>query len=65
MIDRKQPALLWWAYRHTNGSIQVKRYFDKRDIDEAKLSDFVESTTAPFEADTREAATEIAEARLA
>jgi len=26
----------WWGYIHANGNIQVKRYFDKRDTDEAE-----------------------------
>ena len=24
----------WWGYVHTNGTIQVKRYFDKQDLEE-------------------------------
>ena len=44
----------WWGYLHTSGSIQVKRYFDVRDIQEAKDSDFCEKVFEPFEAHTRE-----------
>lgn len=47
---------LWWGYKHTNGSLQVKRYFDKRDIDEAKESDFVDVAAGPFYAGDREEA---------
>lgn len=32
----------WWWYLHINGSIQVKRFYDKRDLDEARESPFVE-----------------------
>jgi hypothetical protein len=47
---------LWWGYRHVSGTYQAKRYYDKRDLDEAYESDFVESVVRPFEADTREEA---------
>ena len=43
-------TLKWWGYLHVNGSIQVKRFFDQRDIDEANESDFVQKTTQPFDA---------------
>ena len=44
---------------HVNGSAQVKRYFDKQDIEEARTSDFVKSTKGPFEAEDREEALKI------
>lgn len=47
---------LWWGYIHVNGNIQVKRYFDKRDIEEAHESDFVASVYGPFEAEDRQTA---------
>lgn len=46
----------WWGYRHTSGSIQAKRYFDIRDINEAVESDFVQQIVYPFYADNREEA---------
>lgn len=45
--------LFWWGYVHKNGSIQVKRYFSKKDIDEAKESPFVTKTYGPFKAKDR------------
>lgn len=30
----------WWGYQHSNGSFQVKRYFDERDISDAHDSPF-------------------------
>jgi len=48
----------WWGYVHTNGSIQVKRYFDKRDIEEAYESPFCDIVIEPFECDNREDAIE-------
>lgn len=45
---------LWWGYIHVNGSIQVKRYFDKRDLDDAYESDFVGRIFQPFECESRE-----------
>ncbi len=43
----------WWGYLHVNGSIQVKRYFDQRDLEEAEQSDFVQFVTATFDAKDR------------
>lgn len=44
---------LWWGYLHINGSVQVKRYFDERDLDDAYESDFVDLVIHPFPADGR------------
>jgi hypothetical protein len=46
----------WWGYIHCNGTIQVKRFFDRRDIDEANESDFVATVHGPFDAVSRQAA---------
>lgn len=48
----------WWGYLHINGSIQVKRFYDKRDLDEARESPFVERVIDPFLAGTRKDALE-------
>lgn len=56
--------LLWWAYLHTNGSIQVKRFFGRGDMDAASESPFVAMMAGPFDARDRENAIAIAEARL-
>ena len=45
---------MWWGYRHTNGSIQAKRYFEPLDISEARESPFCERVSGPFEATDRE-----------
>lgn len=50
--------LQWWGYRHTSGSYQVKRYFDKRDIEEAIESPFTEEVAGPYYATGREDALE-------
>lgn len=39
-----------------SGTYQAKRYFDKRDIQEANESDFCEKVVGPFEAKNREEA---------
>lgn len=44
----------WWGYRHADGSIQVKRFFDYEDINEARASDFVNKVYGVFEAIDRE-----------
>ena len=46
--------LKWWGYIHSNGSIQVKRYFGAEDIMEAKESPFCIRTYGPFDATDRE-----------
>jgi len=46
----------WWGYRHVDGSVHVKRYFDMRDLDEAADSDFVGAVRGPFTARNREEA---------
>ena len=53
---KKRQILMpeWYAYRHINNSIHVKRYFgDTGDIDEAIESDFVINVVGPFEAEGR------------
>ena len=50
--------LLWWGYKHISGTLQAKRYFDKRDIEEAYESPFVDVVVHPFEASNREEALE-------
>ena len=54
----------WWGYLHTNGSIQVKRYFDRRDLEEAEESPFVSSYCPPFDAENREEALKILNAHF-
>jgi len=54
---------LWWGYKHTSGSYQAKRYFDKRDTDEAHESPFCENVVGPFNAETREQALEIVKSK--
>lgn len=48
----------WWGYLHSNGSIQVKRWFgDHKDYTEDCYgNDFVVQVVPPFEADSRESA---------
>lgn len=55
--------LKWWAYIHENGSLQVKRFFGPRDLEEAYESPFVDYVISPFEAENREEAIKIATER--
>lgn len=48
----------WWGYVHVNGNIQVKRYFDQQDIEEAQESPFTSHVYGPFEAKDRDDAIE-------
>lgn len=50
--------LIWWGYKHISGTLQAKRYFDKRDMEEAYSSDFVDEVVEPFEAEGRDEALE-------
>ena len=50
---------LWWGYLHTNGSIQAKRFFDNRDLQDAQESTFVVGYHGPFEAEDRTEALKI------
>lgn len=49
---------LWWGYKHTSGTYQAKRYFDKQDTNEAEESPFCEQIVYPFEAKSRDEAIE-------
>jgi hypothetical protein len=51
----------WWGYLHTNGSIQAKRFFDHRDLQEAAESPFVCAYHGPFDAEDRTKALKILE----
>lgn len=53
--------LMFWGYLHSNGTIQVKRWFgDHKDYtDDCKGNDFVQRVVKPFEAASREEAIEI------
>lgn len=58
-IDESGNKLIgWWGYLHTSGTIQIKRYFGRRDIEEASESPFVQAIVFPFEARDREEAEE-------
>ena len=46
----------WWGYKHTNGSLQVKRYFSLKDLIEAQESEFVAEVRGPWECTNREEA---------
>lgn len=53
-------ARRWWAYRHVSGTLHVKLYFDRLDIDEAIASPFVARVVGPFDAVDRTQATRLA-----
>jgi hypothetical protein len=48
--------LKWWGYIHTEGTMQIKRYFDQLDIEEAFESPFCTNIRGPVEATDREEA---------
>jgi len=51
--------LLWWGYRHINGSLHLKRYFDNGDISEAINSPFVQEISGAFSAKNSDEANQI------
>ena len=58
-IDDEIPVNLWWGYKHMSGTFQAKRYFDKRDIEDAEESGFCEIVVRPFPASNRDEALKI------
>lgn len=48
--------LIWWGYLHINKTIQVKRFFGVKDIQDAHESPFVAKIFGPFEAQSRDEA---------
>lgn len=46
----------WWGYRHTNGTVQAKRFRTQLDIKEAHESWFCAKVVEPFNAKSREEA---------
>jgi hypothetical protein len=49
-LEYSEKSLSWWGYMHSNGDIQVKRYFGPQDIVEARTSPFVHQIVGPFKA---------------
>jgi len=58
--------MMWWGYLHSNGSLQVKRWFgDRKDyLDDCRGNDFVQRVASPFVATSREEAIKILQERL-
>lgn len=46
----------WWGYVHVNGTLHVKRYFNAKDLSEARESDFVQEVYGPWDVNSREEA---------
>jgi len=53
--------IMWWGYLHSNGQVQVKRWFgDVKDYTEdCEGNDFVQQVVPPFKADSKEMAYEL------
>jgi len=54
----------WWGYLHSEGTLQVKRYFGPMDIQEANESPFCQIVVGPFNAKDREEAIKILKSQL-
>lgn len=59
--EEEMSELLWWGYRHTQKTLQAKRYFSAQDIEEARESPFVAKVYGPFKAQGRDEALKILE----
>lgn len=55
-MDNKRQ---WWGYQHTSGTLHVKPYFGKLDIEEAHESPFCKVVVGPFMVSDSEDAREI------
>lgn len=53
IFDPFEGMVKWWGYLHENGNILAKRYSDKRDLDDARESPFVQRVFGPFMAKDR------------
>ena len=56
--------LKWYAYKHVNGMLFLRRFFDQDDINEASSSPFVAKCTSKFEAENDTGAEKIMEELL-
>ncbi|KKN19287.1 hypothetical protein LCGC14_0947160 [marine sediment metagenome] len=57
--------LEWYAYKHVNGTLHLKRYLgDYGDVEEAINSSFVDRVYGPFEAKNQHKARRIMKERL-
>jgi len=57
--------LEWYAYKHVNGTLHIKRFLgDMGDIEEARMSPFVAQVVGPWESETGEEAKRIMHERL-
>lgn len=57
---------MWWGYLHSNGTVQVKRWFGniKDYTEDCEGNDFVVRVVRPFKAMSHEEATKIITERL-
>lgn len=58
MIDRNLEGTWWWGYLHSNGTVQLKRWFgDHEDYTgDVEGNDFVVQVVRPFKEDSDERA---------
>lgn len=57
---------MWWGYLHSNGTVQVKRWFgDHKDYtDDCEGNQFVRQVVRPFEAASHEEAFRIIQKKV-
>lgn len=62
--EQEIGEIFYWGYRHVNGKIIVKRFFDHQDLIDALKSDFVDDYDGPISAKNIEEAREFFESSL-
>mgnify|MGYP003589294431 CR=1 FL=1 len=55
----------WWGYIHENGSLQIKRFLDDRDLEDACESPFVKRILPIVDVPSREEAEKVLVAYMA
>jgi len=60
-MEKNLKGNWWWGYLHSNGTIQVKKWWGDHDdyTRDCKDNPFVQAVVKPFQADTYEAAGKI------
>ena len=66
-IPKRISDIMWWGYLHSNGTVQLKRWFgDHKDYtDDCEGNPFTTRVVSPFKADTRDEAMKLLIERLA
>ena len=48
MYEKETGKKIWWGYLHSNGELQIKRFWDYTCIEDAKESPYAKEIIMPF-----------------